>query len=319
MNTKKFKQSQYDKLTKHFNNIAKKIKNYETRALPQDENWIGDTISDLTDTLNRIKSFITLCYSEFTERKKTEFRVALEGFEKKYIARLAVLHRTVDLPDLFSEIDINLVREIPSESASNISLQYIETEIEEEEEECEEEEESGSEDSDTDAGCKDSFESQSSLEKTNNVSQIASTATSGLTVETTSNTATISNPLISLPGQQISSNLDRIETNMALDKAGFLALMAANIRKNYDGNPLGLQSFLATIDLLKDMAGGSADLLVSLKKFVLTKLEGYASEVIPENPENIDVIVNILREKIKHESSEVIEGRMMTLRADRNN
>lgn len=104
-----------------------------------------------------------------------------------------------------------------------------------------------------------------------------------------------------------------------MDKSQFAALMAATIRHNYKGDPLALAPFLASIDFLKDMTDETAPMLTLLKKFVLTKLEGYASEIVPSNVESIDALVKCLKDKIKPENRKVIEGRMLSLRADYNN
>lgn len=96
----------------------------------------------------------------------------------------------------------------------------------------------------------------------------------------------------------------------------FLQLMAANIRVPYNGNPLALTPFLASIDFLSELATTQA-LQTVLGKFILTKLEGRAAEVIPTQPATIEIIITALREKIKPESSKVVEGKMMALRADR--
>lgn len=52
-------------------------------------------------------------------------------------------------------------------------------------------------------------------------------------------------------------------------------------------------------------------------KFVMTRLEGLAREAIVVDPTSVDDIVKQLKESIKPESSKVIEGRILALRADR--
>lgn len=52
-------------------------------------------------------------------------------------------------------------------------------------------------------------------------------------------------------------------------------------------------------------------------KFVMTRLEGLAREAILTDPLTVDDIVTQLKEGIKLESSKVIEGRILALRADR--
>lgn len=112
---------------------------------------------------------------------------------------------------------------------------------------------------------------------------------------------------------------DERQATKTMEKTDFMKLMAATIRANYSGDPLGLQPFLASIDLIRDMAEDDAGLLTLLRKFVLSKLEGYASEIIPANTQTIDEVINALKAKITPESVKVIEGRMMALRADKTN
>lgn len=106
--------------------------------------------------------------------------------------------------------------------------------------------------------------------------------------------------------------------NHTMDPGAFASLMAANIRNNFAGDPLKLAPFLASIEFLKEMAT-TETLKTLLRKFVLTKLEGYASEIIAEDVATIDDIISGLKKGIKPESSKVIEGRMMALRSNKTN
>lgn len=103
-----------------------------------------------------------------------------------------------------------------------------------------------------------------------------------------------------------------------MDVPTFVSIMAANIRKNFAGDPLQLTPFVASIEFLEEIATTEA-LKTLLKKFILTKLEGFASEIVPNNVESIESIITILKKEIKPESSEVIAGRMMALRSNRTN
>ncbi|XP_055308544.1 putative uncharacterized protein DDB_G0278921 [Sitodiplosis mosellana] len=83
----------------------------------------------------------------------------------------------------------------------------------------------------------------------------------------------------------------------------------------YGGDLNSLESFLDAISLLQTLVEPqNEDIFL---KFVLTRLVGSAREEFPEDPESVDDIVDALRDKIKHESSKVIEGRIMALRTDR--
>lgn len=94
-----------------------------------------------------------------------------------------------------------------------------------------------------------------------------------------------------------------------------LRLAAQTINKNYNGDPLGLVAFINSVDLLKSVA--CATTLPTLKQFILTKLEGKALEAVPQTPASIDEIINSLKANIKPDSSKVVAGRMMALRAEK--
>lgn len=108
------------------------------------------------------------------------------------------------------------------------------------------------------------------------------------------------------------------KTNSIMDLVAFSSLMAANIRNNFNGKQEQLAPFLASIDYLREMAT-SEPLKILLLKFVRTKLEGYASEIVPEDVDSIDALMKCLRDKIKPENSKVVEGRMMALQSSRLN
>lgn len=102
-----------------------------------------------------------------------------------------------------------------------------------------------------------------------------------------------------------------------MDKLQFANLAAANIRNNFSGDPLALTPFIRSINYLNDLAD-SDQLKKQLKNFVLTKLEGYASEIVPEETANVEAIIKCLKEKIKPENSKIVEGRMLALKVNKN-
>lgn len=101
----------------------------------------------------------------------------------------------------------------------------------------------------------------------------------------------------------------------ALTNVEFLRIAAQTINRNYDGDPLALSAFINSIELIKDFA--TEALKPVFIKFIKSKLEGKALECIPTVVDNIDEIVNALREQIKPDNSKVIAGRMLALRVDR--
>ncbi|XP_031639964.1 GATA zinc finger domain-containing protein 4-like [Contarinia nasturtii] len=111
-------------------------------------------------------------------------------------------------------------------------------------------------------------------------------------------------------------NTRNTENRMSASRKEFLRLAASMLNK-YDGDPLQLNSFIDSVELLKEMVE-DADKDV-FTKLVKSRLEGTAREVVDDNPENVDEIINDLKANIKADSSKVIEGRMLALRTDKTN
>lgn len=100
---------------------------------------------------------------------------------------------------------------------------------------------------------------------------------------------------------------------IAMDTPSFLKLCAATINKNYSGDPLGLRSFIDSIDLLDSIAETNA-LKQMLFTFIKTKLDGRAREFVLETVTTINQLKNALTDNIKPDNSKIVEGRMMTLK-----
>lgn len=96
--------------------------------------------------------------------------------------------------------------------------------------------------------------------------------------------------------------------------AEFLKTISSIIKTNFSGDPLYLHSFLASIELAECIATGNQ--VQILIKFIKTRLDGKALEVLPENIDTVKDITDALKAKIKYDKSEIIEGRMMALRID---
>ncbi|XP_055306632.1 putative transcriptional regulator cudA [Sitodiplosis mosellana] len=105
------------------------------------------------------------------------------------------------------------------------------------------------------------------------------------------------------------SNTQKIK----MEAHSFIALCAKQLHNTYSGDPLELNAFINSINLLKTLGPTHLELL---KTFVLTKLSGKALESIPANPADVDAIITALRENIKLDSSKVVEGKMMALKLD---
>lgn len=113
----------------------------------------------------------------------------------------------------------------------------------------------------------------------------------------------------------ISTNNTSNRSTMTQSASEFIATAHRMINYRYAGDPLALDSFIDAVDLLNDLCEDQNKAI--FLKYVMTRLEGLAREAIITAPANVDDVIRQLREGIKTESSKVIEGRILALRADR--
>ncbi|XP_055308444.1 uncharacterized protein DDB_G0287625-like [Sitodiplosis mosellana] len=95
----------------------------------------------------------------------------------------------------------------------------------------------------------------------------------------------------------------------------FIRMAHQMINFRYSGDPLVLDSFIDAIELLKELV--SPENRAIFLKFVMTRMEGKARELFTEPPADIDAIITRLKDKIKPDSSKIIEGKILALRADK--
>lgn len=103
--------------------------------------------------------------------------------------------------------------------------------------------------------------------------------------------------------------------NQMAENASFVRLCASTLNTTFKGDPLDLQSFINSVELLKELSEPQQANL--LYKFVKSKLAGKALEQIKTTDVTTDLILVALKTNIKHESSKVIEGRFTALRQSR--
>lgn len=103
---------------------------------------------------------------------------------------------------------------------------------------------------------------------------------------------------------------------MPMTKPEFLRLCASTINHEYDGDANKLQAFINAIKLLDEMAE-EQPLKVTLVAFIRTKLTAKAIEAVPNELNTVQQIIDSLQNKIKPESSKVVEGRLAALKLDK--
>lgn len=106
--------------------------------------------------------------------------------------------------------------------------------------------------------------------------------------------------------------------NPTMTDFGYIAQVGTVIKKTYAGETDGLERFIESLLLANDLSTEAQR--PTLIRFIKTKCEGVAREAISEleaEPTTVQQIINALRNKIKVESSKVVLGRLMALKADK--
>lgn len=109
-------------------------------------------------------------------------------------------------------------------------------------------------------------------------------------------------------------NVENTPTTMA-SNIEILRLCGETIPSAYSGDPLALQSFINSIDLLDSMATEQQKPLIV--SFIKTRLNGKALEALTEANNTTESIKEALRKTIKPENEKIIRGKLSALRADR--
>lgn len=105
---------------------------------------------------------------------------------------------------------------------------------------------------------------------------------------------------------------------MAISNLEFLRLCGETIPNAFSGEPLQLQAFINSIELLLNIAKTQTDLPDLLISFIKTRLSGKALECLSDADDSIEKIKVSLKANIKPENEKVIKGKLSALRADRN-
>lgn len=118
--------------------------------------------------------------------------------------------------------------------------------------------------------------------------------------------------------QNIPTTVDNMAQMTGLD---FMNLASRAINNNYDGNPLSLESFINSVELLSDICHDA--IKETFFRIVKSKLEGRAVECRKGAPNvtTVDHIIETtaLKAQIKPNNSKVIAGRMLALFLNRQN
>lgn len=98
----------------------------------------------------------------------------------------------------------------------------------------------------------------------------------------------------------------------------FYNLCARTFTETYSGDPLALKPFINQINMVQRMCQNEGHEAI-LKDFIMSHVKGLASDILPADPDSVDTIKKTLLAKIKPENSKVVRGKLMALKADKNN
>lgn len=263
----------------NFDNCVKKVNNYKTRPL-DDENRKIQYKNELIAEYNKIVTWIADCIEEFNRDSQKILLEKIDECEVKLQKSLKILDFEVDLPvDKLHTIDVSAVKKL------NVSSD-------------------------------EEFIEASNGNKDENLASVSNISEDKAEKQESQIVAEKSNIVENISG--ISSNFQNNITMAPPSPEAFLGMCGKQMPKHFAGDPLELKSFLISIKLLIVMAVSDENKKL-LANFVISRLDGKASDCIDEECEDIEEIVKLLKENIKPEHSKVVAGRLMALKADRAN
>lgn len=253
-----------------------------SRELSRNTDTLESQLNDITDTYNDYIQYASSLWSKIHRDDKTFLKQQLQQLRDKLVACYEKLKCNYSIPiNLLHLIDPNVKEEENQTGSSTESKQAVDPV---------------------------DIESESDDENSKNNLSILVTSfgdSSDNNIQDHSNTKEIQ-----------TQTEEKQETMSDLNKIEFLKLAASTVNRTFSGDPLALQSFIDSVDLLESFATTN-DLKTTLITFVLTKLEGKAREAIVGRPTTVASIIENLRSKIKPDSSKIIEGRIQALRIDK--
>lgn len=284
--------AQYKLLKDNFIRIAKNIYIYKTenRKLPNQ----GKINTDVDSLFNAYDDLITLIASNYetqnTEAKEFLIKSIENYFKPKLIQTLVAYNLTVDLPNEFEIINRNTLEQC--EITENLNESNILPEQIQNLSNTSGENSAQTGQSEGENQLDANREQESSETEQNQIDQI------------------LIEPLIPNTTQA------NIQTNtMVQSISDFLAQTGSFLKQKYDGDPAKLEGFLNDVEMIVDIVeANNAPVKAFCLKFIKSKLEGRASECMPNEIATVKHITDALKKNIKAESSKVIEGKVTALK-----
>lgn len=302
-------------------NFIREYKRITRRELTQDTELLADYKKSVQKTYNKLTAYFAECHRKLNDLEEKKSIISKhETFLDKLKTCLDILSITYNFENRILPL-IRIDRSNESVVDETFSEESEESEVEEENsngedffnfesEEEEEEVEVGNKESITAAQRQQQIQSSGIL-KSDDLSNTNINSDLNKDKHSTNNEFDSDSSFDSIPNELNST------AKMTQTAKDFMVLANNTIGSKFDGDPLKLDSFVDSVVLLDECC--EAENKPRLLKFVLTRLEGKAREIIPDDAANATDIINALKGEIKHEPSKVVEGRILALRAERNN
>lgn len=265
---------------------------------------------DIVITYNQLLEFIAENYAEESEKYKKKFSELVEINNKKLKIAFQVLNIRYNFTDNnFAQIDVN-------------SLIYEDFETDSESEEDFEDDTSTDNQGKIKIGLHSSIVDQPGTAQLNKSKRSKSFEDLVDDLEKSvreigENTDEENDITSETQNQAENIQIDEEDINMVQTKESFLKFAASVIGYKYTGDPSNRDSFISDIELVDDVA--EAGMKATCVRFIKSRMEGKALEILPEDIPDVKTIIDALKTKIKNESSVVIEGKLAALRLEKGN
>lgn len=281
-------EDEYNEVSGNFEKVAKRILIFKTdknRKVPTDKEKVLKYKTDIVEAYNNFIEFIARVFeSQNTKTKEALHRDFDNVHKPKLLECLKVLKLTAQVPRNFLSLDINTIVDVNTSQTSETAKQI--TEIA------------------TSSATQDIAETLADIENETNSIELPGDPT-------------VDSKQLSPTKLTDQNNGTPRDSTMPQSKQDFLKMAASVLNYKYDADPLRLESFLADVEIVEAMA--EAEQNDFCLKFIKAKLDQKALEHLPEEIKAVKDITDALRNGIKVESSEVVEGKMLALRVNRGN
>lgn len=282
-------QAEYEKFIKVTKRILK-------TGLSENKTTLQKYRTDIIEARNIFLKFVNKHYASVNQEKQAKFEQKLKDAREKFERCLKALKCTYELPvSLFEEIEENSIGEILDDSRASTSA--------------------GISSGRTSVSIVVNPPTPTSSEHELNIndfveSEIAESFYEDADDTNIDMTETEAERLERQEREREARKLARMAELKA--QKDLLDIVNGQIRKPYDGEPMGLQTFLTGVEIAKDFADTPA-LQTKLVTYVKGRLEGKARQLVTDDIENIDDLIAALKSAIRPENSKIIEARIAAL------